>query len=307
MIKILVVMLFAIASLWSPTASAASASFAATLGSGASFAAWCVGGTGGTCSGGVFWPSTVIANSSGTEIFTTANPGYFDIPSATPASTNLGQVLAAPPNLTYQATWGSACSYSSGNNAWCGDPKGAAWMDIGAINGAAYSVSNPGFTEITDGTNGAAAVKAASTATAAADKALVVGLSPNSATPARLSDYPFGSTPLTASATGTTAATTATLTNVSGSYTFICGFSIRANATAAITGNATVTGTISGTLNFTQWTAPLASGLGVTEEVFSPCIEASAVSTSIAVVSAAPGSGGTVSVTAWGYTKLTSP
>lgn len=140
MIKILVVMLFAIASLWSPTASAASASFAATLGSGASFAAWCVGGTGGTCSGGVFWPSTVIANSSGTEIFTTANPGYFDIPSATPASTNLGTILALPPTLTYQATWGSACSYSSGNNAWCGDPKGAAFFDLGAVNGAAIAL-----------------------------------------------------------------------------------------------------------------------------------------------------------------------
>jgi hypothetical protein len=62
-----------------------------------------------------------------------------------------------------------------------------------------------------------------------------------------------------------------------------------------------VTGTVTGTLNFTQWTAPLASGLGVTEEVFSPCIPASAVSTSIAVISAAPGTAGVVSVTAWGY------
>ena len=58
---------------------------------------------------------------------------------------------------------------------------------------------------------------------------------------------------------------------------------------------------ITATMNFTQWTAPPASGLGVTEEVFSPCVPASAVSTSIAVVSAAPGSGGVVSVSAWGY------
>jgi hypothetical protein len=123
----------------------------------------------------------------------------------------------------------------------------------------------------------------------------------------QISQYPVGATPLTASATGTTGATTATLTEVTSSYTFICGFSIRANATAAATGNATVTGTITGTLNFTQWTAPLASGLGVTEEIFAPCVEASAISTSIAVVSAAPGSGGVVSVTAWGYTKPTSP
>jgi len=115
------------------------------------------------------------------------------------------------------------------------------------------------------------------------------------------SQYPTGAVPITASATGTTGATTATLTNVTAHTTYICGFSIRANATAAATGNATVTGTITGTLNFTQWTAPTASGLGVTEEIFTPCVPASAVSTSIAVVSAAPSTGGVVSVTAWGY------
>jgi hypothetical protein len=113
--------------------------------------------------------------------------------------------------------------------------------------------------------------------------------------------YPATAVPITASATGTTAATTATLTNVSGHTTYICGFSVRANAAAAATGNATVTGVITGTMNYTQWTAPNASGLGVTEEVFSPCVPASAVSTSIAVVSAAPGTSGVVSVSAWGY------
>jgi hypothetical protein len=113
--------------------------------------------------------------------------------------------------------------------------------------------------------------------------------------------YPIGSTPYTASATGTTAATAATLAGAASVTTYICGFSIRANATAAATGNAVVSGTISGSLNFTQWTAPLASGLGVTEMIFSPCVPASAANTSIVVTSAAPGSGGTVSVSAWGY------
>lgn len=113
--------------------------------------------------------------------------------------------------------------------------------------------------------------------------------------------YPAGSTPITASATGTTAATTATLAANASLHTYICGFSIRANATAAATGNATVTGTVTGTLNFTQWTAPLASGLGVTEEIFTPCVISSAINTGLAVISAAPGSGGVVSVTAWGY------
>lgn len=115
------------------------------------------------------------------------------------------------------------------------------------------------------------------------------------------SQYPTGAIPLTASATGTTAATTATLAGTSGKTTYVCGFSIRANATAAATGNATVTGTITGTLNYTQWTAPLASGLGINEQVFTPCVPASTTNTGIAVISAAPGSGGVVSSTAWGY------
>lgn len=113
--------------------------------------------------------------------------------------------------------------------------------------------------------------------------------------------YPSGAVPYTATATGTTGATTATLAGAASVTTYICGFSIRANATAAVTGNATVTGTITATLNFTQWTAPAASGLGITEMIFAPCVPASAANTSIAVVSAAPGTGGVVSVTAWGF------
>jgi hypothetical protein len=114
--------------------------------------------------------------------------------------------------------------------------------------------------------------------------------------------FPSGSTVVTASAIGTTAATTATLAAAAGKTTYLCGFSIRANATAAATGNASVTGTVTGTLNFTQWTAALASGIGITEPpIGAGCIPASAANTGIAVISAAPGVGGTVSVSAWGY------
>lgn len=113
--------------------------------------------------------------------------------------------------------------------------------------------------------------------------------------------YPFGAVPITASATGTTAATTATLVNVTGHTTYICGYSIRANATAAATVTDTMTGVITATMSSILWVSPLASGLGVDEQIFSPCIPASAISTSIAVVSGAPGAGGTVSVKAWGY------
>lgn len=116
-----------------------------------------------------------------------------------------------------------------------------------------------------------------------------------------ISQYPTGAVPITASNTGTTGATTATLAASASIKTYICGFSIRANATGATTNNSTITGTVTGTLNFSQWTAPLASGIGLTEQIFSPCIPSSAINTGIAVISGAPGSGGVVSVSAWGY------
>jgi hypothetical protein len=115
------------------------------------------------------------------------------------------------------------------------------------------------------------------------------------------SQYPSGATPITASATGTTAATTATLAGAVGKTTYICSYSIRANATAATTVTNTVTGVITATMSHIMWVAPLASGLGVDEQIFSPCVPASATNTGIAVVSGAPGAGGNVSSTATGY------
>lgn len=120
-----------------------------------------------------------------------------------------------------------------------------------------------------------------------------------------VSQYPTNSvgpaTPITISATGTTNSTAATLAAVATKTTFVCGISIRSNATAAATGNATVAGTITGTMNFTHWTAPLASGIGTTEQQFFPCVPASAANTTIVVTGPAPGAGGTISVSAWGY------
>jgi hypothetical protein len=191
--------------------------------------------------------------------------------------------------------------------------------------------------------NQCAAVKAASTAAATTDPALVVqnatehadlatiNTSVNSAVPClnattattntyttgqtnpancdlngslyvgQKSQYPAGATAITASATGTTAATTATLAGTAGKTTYICGYSIRANATAAATVTDTITGVITATLSSILWVAPLASGIGVDEQIFSPCIPASAANTGIAIVSGAPGAGGTVSSKGWGY------
>ncbi len=113
--------------------------------------------------------------------------------------------------------------------------------------------------------------------------------------------YPVGATPITASATGTTGATTATLAGTSGKTTYICGYSIRANATVAATVTNTITGVITATLSSIMWIAPLASGIGVDEQIFAPCIPASGTNQAIAIVSGAPGSGGTVSSKGWGY------
>lgn len=117
-----------------------------------------------------------------------------------------------------------------------------------------------------------------------------------------VSDYPAGATASNGSNTGTTAATATTLPAVSSVTQYVCWISIRANATVAATGNATLSDGTK-TFNFTQWTAPLASGVGIVEEIFPKCIPASAVNTAWTLTSAAPGSGGVVSVAIGGYSK----
>lgn len=114
------------------------------------------------------------------------------------------------------------------------------------------------------------------------------------------SQYPVGATPLTATATGTTAATTATLAGAASKTTYICGFSISADATTAVAGNATVTGTLSGSLNYIQ-NVGAATAAGLLSQNFNPCIPASAVNTGISVNSAAAGIAGNTAVNAWGY------
>jgi hypothetical protein len=114
------------------------------------------------------------------------------------------------------------------------------------------------------------------------------------------SPYPVGATPVTASATGTTSATAASLPGVAAKTTYICGFTINAAATAAVAGTATVTGTVSGTLNFYQGVG-VATAPATLSQTFNPPIPASAVNTAITVTSAAAGTGGVTAVSAWGY------
>jgi hypothetical protein len=114
--------------------------------------------------------------------------------------------------------------------------------------------------------------------------------------------YPPGTTPVSVSNTGTTGVTAATMPAAALGANFLCGFSIRALATAAANGQATVTGVQGGTLSFNQFVAPLASGIGTVEENFNPCLQG-IFNTAIVVNSIAPGAGGNVSVTVWGYYK----
>ena len=114
--------------------------------------------------------------------------------------------------------------------------------------------------------------------------------------------YPPGTTPKTASATGTTGALTATLTSAANRTVFICGFVITSGGTsAAIVTDTTVDGTIGGSLHFAY--VDVSSGQGLLGVAFPQCIPASAQNTNI-VVNVPAGSTGTVaSVSAWGYIR----
>ena len=111
----------------------------------------------------------------------------------------------------------------------------------------------------------------------------------------------FGAIPVTVSAQGTTAATVATIPAVADRTAYLCGFSVRANATAAITGDTTIVGVKSGTMTFKQFVAPVASGIGHLEPPLGMCIPASGINVAIVVTSAAAGTAGLTSVNAWGF------
>jgi hypothetical protein len=110
---------------------------------------------------------------------------------------------------------------------------------------------------------------------------------------------PVTQTPLSVSATGTTNATVAALPNAAGKTTFICGFSISSSATTGLTSVATVSGPAS-SLTFVQ-SVGTSPAIGGAQQTFTPCIPASAANTPILVTSAAAGTGGITTVSAWGY------
>lgn len=76
-----------------------------------------------------------------------------------------------------------------------------------------------------------------------------------------------------------------------------------AGSSAANNGMATITGTISGTMNF-AYEAPL-TGQGVLVVPFRPCIPANAANTAIVVTQPGAGAGSMMAVSAWGYQSST--
>lgn len=119
--------------------------------------------------------------------------------------------------------------------------------------------------------------------------------------PVQTTSFPPSSTPITASATGTTAATVATLAATAGKTTYIAGFTITSDATAATVGNATVAGVVTGTMTYRQAAGAVASATATLTQYFYPAIPASAANTAIVITSAAAGTAGNTAVTAWGY------
>ena len=115
------------------------------------------------------------------------------------------------------------------------------------------------------------------------------------------SQYPNGAVPVTGASVGTTGALTTTLAAVSGKTTYVCGFTLQANATAASTAPVYLSNVITGTMDFLQYTAAAASGIGTTQQTFNPCIPASATNTAITMYGAAPGAGGNTTLSLWGY------
>lgn len=118
------------------------------------------------------------------------------------------------------------------------------------------------------------------------------------------SQYPIGATPVTNSANVAASAAVATLPGVQGKTTFICGAQFTGSgATTALVVNATISGVISGTMNYTY--VATAGVLLVDQPIavsFFPCIPASGLNTAIVVTLPSLGAGNTnAAVSAQGY------
>lgn len=129
---------------------------------------------------------------------------------------------------------------------------------------------------------------------------------PSSAQVGNNSDYPAGSIPVVAAASGTTGAVVATLAAQQGRLTYICSFWSGGVGAAVLNVNTTLGGVFAATPVYIGWNGTTAAVGFPSAKVFSPCVPASAVNTAITVTRAADAAGVDVRVEATGYT-LPSP
>lgn len=146
----------------------------------------------GTGAGGIGIPRVTVSNDSNVLVTQSTSPWVDNITQfgGTNISTGTGTSGAGIPRVTVSndsnilatqsGTWTVAQGAPNSNaNKW------PVQVTDGTHNMPTMdAIARAGFQEITDGTNGPVAVKAASTAAVAADPSLVVALSPNSPTPA---------------------------------------------------------------------------------------------------------------------------
>ena len=112
---------------------------------------------------------TPIAQTSSSSIVTNTGTGQLNLAAAT-----------SPFMLISWTVGGTTPSFGGANLAVISRPVGSI---LTSNQGTPNTLANAWTVELTDGTNGPAAVKAASTAAAATDAALAVALSPNSPLP----------------------------------------------------------------------------------------------------------------------------
>ena len=112
------------------------------------------------------------------------------------------------------------------------------------------------------------------------------------------SGFPASTTPISASATGTTGAVVGSLAGTSGKKTYICGFAVTAVGGTAAVGPITVANTVTGSLTYYLNSTAAGNSLSQT---YTPCIPATATNTAITVTTTADGTASNVGVNIWGY------
>jgi hypothetical protein len=116
---------------------------------------------------------------------------------------------------------------------------------------------------------------------------------------------PANSTYAVATTTQTSGQPSVMLAPPNGMFAYLCGFSIRSVQTSAPSAAvyATVSGLMGGSLNFLQFFSPIQAGVGIVEPPLGICLKGSAAGVAVTVQSAtiASGSGGNVTISAYGF------